>query len=69
MKEIMGLSTSNILSAATNMARSCQATQARPHGYPEHLDIGSGHGELIQLLRAKNLPESVTSKSNRCFSA
>jgi SAM-dependent methyltransferase len=55
MKEIMGLSTSNILLAATNMARSYQSTQARTDGYPEHLDIGSGHGELIQLFRAKNL--------------
>ncbi len=44
----MGLSTSTILEAAANMV-------ARLHSkFPcKHLDIGSGHGELIKLMRSR----------------
>lgn len=48
----MGLSTSSILLAAANMARTTLAEQTP---YTSHLDIGSGHGELIQLLRDQQL--------------
>lgn len=46
----MTLSTSNILEAAIEMARSLRVSPS-----VKHLDIGSGHGELIQLLRDQKL--------------
>lgn len=42
------LSTPSILNAAVNMV-----TKLQPSVPSRHLDIGSGHGELIQLLRNK----------------
>ncbi len=48
----MGLSTNNILLAAAKMAKNIQPEHIT---YPNHLDIGSGHGELIQLLRDQQL--------------
>ncbi|ABE47295.1 class I SAM-dependent methyltransferase [Polaromonas sp. JS666] len=42
----MTLSTSLILSGTLRMAK-----QLKPRGSIKHLDIGSGHGDLIQLLR------------------
>jgi SAM-dependent methyltransferase len=44
----MALSTSTILNSAVNMAAKLQPTLPAVH-----LDIGSGHGDLIQLLRSK----------------
>ena len=44
----MGLSTSAILNSAVDMVEKLHTT------FPaEHLDIGSGHGELIQLMRGR----------------
>lgn len=43
----MGLSTSTILGAAVDMVEKLHPTLPA-----EHLDIGSGHGDLIQLLRS-----------------
>lgn len=44
----MGLSTSPILDSAVDMVAKLHPT------FPaEHLDIGSGHGDLIQLLRSR----------------
>ncbi|HUW97889.1 MAG TPA: class I SAM-dependent methyltransferase [Acidiferrobacter sp.] len=44
----MGLSTSPILDSAVDMVTKLQ------HTFPaEHLDIGSGHGDLIHLLRSR----------------
>lgn len=44
----MGLSTSIILNSAVDMVTSLHSK------YPaEHLDIGSGHGDLIKILRSK----------------
>lgn len=48
----MGLSTSSILLAAAKMAKTIQTTNTP---YPRHLDIGSGHGDLIALLRDHQL--------------
>lgn len=48
----MGLSTSSILLAAAKMAKEIQPTNSL---YARHLDIGSGHGDLIVLLREKQL--------------
>jgi SAM-dependent methyltransferase len=47
----MTLSTSHILLAAAEMAKSLHPQAAAS----QHLDIGSGHGELIALLREKGL--------------
>ncbi|HQS91183.1 class I SAM-dependent methyltransferase [Polaromonas sp.] len=56
----MGLSTSRILIAAAEMASSKQQAasskqQAASSKSIRHLDIGSGHGDLITLLREKGL--------------
>lgn len=48
----MGLSTSSILNAA---AKAAQNSRTDNTPYIKHLDIGSGHGELIQLLRDQQL--------------
>lgn len=44
----MGLSTSAILNSAVNMVE-----RLHPTSPAEHLDIGSGHGDLIQVLRSR----------------
>jgi ubiquinone/menaquinone biosynthesis C-methylase UbiE len=54
----MGLSTSSILTAAANMAGDLRSSQTP---YLKHLDIGSGHGELIELLRTQK--QVVASKA------
>ena len=49
----MGLSTDKILNGAASLATTMvgQTTKSSPI---QHLDIGSGHGELIEILRTKS---------------
>jgi 2-polyprenyl-3-methyl-5-hydroxy-6-metoxy-1,4-benzoquinol methylase len=60
----MGLSTDKILQAAANMSEKLTGNR-QPATAIQHLDIGPGHGDLIELLRSKfNLDSSACDYTN-----